>query len=234
MRPLDQMGTFTELDNAVWHALKGPHAGLAVMDDGGLAGRYPPSVSPLAALAAPGPAAFSGLQAIVRAGEVVGLFTAGPLEVPPGWEIVRTQQIDQMVYVGPSSPVNATPMTLSEADVPDMLSLVDATKPGPFLQGTIAMGLYVGVRAPDGRLVAMAGQRLQLHSAIEISAVCTEPAHRGRGYALSLVSFLTARVLASGRVPFLHVKSDNAAKSVYAKAGFVVRRQVHVTAVSHV
>ena len=67
-----------------------------------------------------------------------------------------------------------------------MLELTAATEPGPFLPQTIQMGSYFGIRASDGRLVAMAGERLQSTAFAEISAVCTHPEFRGRGYARAL------------------------------------------------
>lgn len=44
------------LDNPVWAALAGPHAGLAELGPAGLAARYAVDVSPFAALADPPPA----------------------------------------------------------------------------------------------------------------------------------------------------------------------------------
>jgi predicted GNAT family acetyltransferase len=56
-----------------------------------------------------------------------------------------------------------------------MLKLSAATEPGPFLPQTIQMGSYFGIRASDGRLIAMAGERLQSTAFAEIRAVCTYP-----------------------------------------------------------
>ena len=68
----------------------------------------------------------------------------------------------------------------------------------------------------------MAGERLQSAAFSEISAVCTHPEFRGRGYARDLVTFLTSQILAAGKTPFLHVKSENEAKVLYQKIGFPV------------
>ena len=64
-----------------------------------------------------------------------------------------------------------------------MLALAAATEPGPFLPETIRMGRYFGTRSRDGRLMAMAGERLRLNGFTEISAVCTHPDFRGQGHA---------------------------------------------------
>jgi FR47-like protein len=48
--------------------------------------------------------------------------------------------------------------------VPEILDLVERTKPGPFLKRTIELGAYLGIRR-DGRLIAMAGEQPVLHVA---------------------------------------------------------------------
>ena len=124
------------------------------------------------------------------------------------------------------------PLSLGTTDVPEMLELAAVTEPGPFLPKTIQMGSYFGIRASDGRLVAMAGERLQSTAFAEISAVCTLPEFRGRGYARALVTFIAAQILAAGKTPFLHVKSENEAKVVYQKIGFRLRAAIWLTVIS--
>jgi GNAT superfamily N-acetyltransferase len=86
-------------------------------------------------------------------------------------------------------------VVLGPDDVPEMLDLVKRTRPGPFRQATIAMGTYLGFRAASGALVAMAGERMRPLGWTEISAVCTDPAHRGRGLATRLVRAVGADVI---------------------------------------
>ena len=111
-----------------------------------------------------------------------------------------------------------------------MLELTAATQPGPFAARTYEMGRYLGVRV-DGRLVAMAGERLRLAGATEISAVCTDPAFTGRGYARALMLPLMAKAVAEGQLPILHVKTENGAKHLYEKLGFRVRRAIRLTSI---
>jgi predicted GNAT family acetyltransferase len=114
-------------------------------------------------------------------------------------------------------------------DVPEILALADATKRGPFSAGTIGMGRYFGFRsADDGRLVAMAGERLRLTGYTEISAVCPDSAFRGRGYARTLVAGLVAQGLADDCTPFLRVKTENGAKALYEGLGFHARRAIQL------
>src|ERR1700733_8653793 len=218
------------LDNPIWSALTTEHRFLARAH--GLARRYSPDVSPLAALLHPTSEAFADLQRLVSPGEHVALFTASPLDVPGDWQVDRSRWIDQMICEGSLSPLPVAPLVLGTADVPEMLELTAATEPGPFLSQTIQMGSYFGIRASDGRLVAMAGERLQSTGFSEISAVCTHPEFRGRGYAQALVTFLAAQILAAGKIPFLHAKSENGAKVVYQKIGFHLRAAICLTVIS--
>src|SRR5262245_23008055 len=112
-----------------------------------------------------------------------------------------------------------------------MLALTAATEPGPFLAETIQMGRYCGIRSNDGRLIAMAGERLKLEGFTEISAICTAPEFRGRGFARTLVAYLVDQTLNEGKMPFLHVKAENGAKILYQKLGFRVRRTIQLTVV---
>ncbi len=213
-----------QLDNPVWSALGSGHAHMARVN--GLARRYAHEVTPLVGLAEMSSQAFSDLRALTEAGEVVGLVHATPFAVPSGWTVMREITIAQMTCpVAPSATADGF-VDLGEGDAHDMVELVKATEPGPFRPGTIGMGRFIGYRSPEGRLMAMAGERMRLDRATEISAVCTWPEFRGRGLARALVARLAADILAQGRLPFLHVKTDNAARQLYESLGFAVRTPV--------
>jgi GNAT superfamily N-acetyltransferase len=223
-------GMLETLNNPIWFALTTEHQVLARSH--GKARRYPPDVSPLAAMLNYTNDAFVDLRRLVSPGEHVALFTATPLDVPGDWHVDRSRLIDQMICKASLEPPHVSPVALVTTDVPEMLALTAATDPGPFLPQTILMGSYFGIRANDGRLVAMAGERLQSNAFAEISAVCTHPEFRGRGYARALVTFLTGQILAAGKTPFLHVKSENGAKLLYQKIGFRLHASMHLTVIS--
>jgi len=157
------------------------------------------------------------------------LATRRKMDVPLGWKVVRSRPLDQMVCDRPAADITGLDLRLGVEDVPEMLALAQATDPGPFSEGTIRMGRYYGFRSADGRLAAMAGERLRLTGYTEISAVCTHPAFRGRGYARALVAGLAAQALAETCIPFLHVKTENGARGLYEALGFRVRRSVQLT-----
>ncbi|MEU9145686.1 GNAT family N-acetyltransferase [Streptomyces sp. NPDC048349] len=212
------------LDNPVWSALTGPHRGFAEHGPAGLAARYAGDASPFAALADPAdPRAWADLAALAGPGE--GVWVTGLLTPPPGWETVATVpgvQLDGRAVRAEGAP-EAVP--LGPADVPEMLELVGLTKPGPFLDRTVELGTYLGIRH-GGRLVAMAGERMRPAGWSEISAVCTHPDHRGRGLAGLLIRAVAAAVRERGDSPFLHAAAENTgALRLYASMGFELRRR---------
>jgi len=114
-----------------------------------------------------------------------------------------------------------------------MQALVKLTEPGPFAPRTHELGGYVGIRDPgDGRLLAMAGRRTSVPGFTEISAVCTHPDARRRGYGELVTSAVAQRLLDEGITPFLHVAlSNDNARRVYERMGFTHRRIAHFVAV---
>ncbi len=214
-----------ELDNPFWSSLTTRHAHLA--QGGTLARRYPPAISPIAALPGVGPGTVAALEALVEVGDDIG--TVGPFTPPlPGnWEALHESPITQMIRADRSSlpEDHVDPSVLGAADVPEMLALVELTKPGPFRMRTIELGTYVGVRE-GGRLVAMAGERTWVGHFREVSAICTHPDVQGRGYARALVGRVVNRMLRAGETPFLHVESSNTrAIDLYLALGFSRRAE---------
>jgi predicted GNAT family acetyltransferase len=159
------------------------------------------------------------------------LFTPEEIVPPAPFSVLRRERVDQMVLVDAqacTSPIATGIELLGKPDIPAMMALAEATKPGPFGPRTIELGRYVGVRR-DGRLVAMAGERMRLTGFTEISAVCVDPAYRGQGLAASMIFALVAPILDRSETPFLHAFSSNRpAIALYQRLGFGLRRQVHL------
>jgi ribosomal protein S18 acetylase RimI-like enzyme len=211
------------LDNPARAALTGPHAHLAERRGNIL--RYPVDVSPFVALPER-PDENDWADAATLAGPGATVPLAG-VEVPPppGWEVTMriggVQLIDDRVAAAPDDEA----VVLQAADVPEMLALVERTKPGPFLTRTIELGTYLGIRR-RGRLVAMAGERLHPPGFTEISAVCTDEAWQGQGLATRLVLAVAAGIRSRGETPFLHAAADNTnAIRLYESLGFRLRRR---------
>ncbi|HEX4124082.1 MAG TPA: GNAT family N-acetyltransferase [Tepidisphaeraceae bacterium] len=224
------MTDFAPLDNPIWHALATAHRALARSH--GRAARYPGDVSPLAGLAEPTPSAFADMAKLVGPEESVALFARQSPDVPAEWEVKRSRWIHQMTCAEPPESPALPIAKLTPADVPEMLALTALAQPGPFLPRTIAMGSYFGIRAADGRLAAMAGERLCLDDFVEISAVCTHPDFRGRGHGRAMVAFVAARSFRMNKTPFLHVVPENPAIHVYEKVGLSVRCDMCLTIIA--
>jgi len=216
------------LDRPVWSALTTRQADLAQGDARAL--RIDPAYGLFAAPADYAPASLAALAALVPADGVIGLVELETPPVPAGLTMVSTALCHQMLAdrIAPRQ-ANFPIVPLGDSDAPEMLALATLTKPGPFFARTHRLGRFVGAKV-DGRLVAMAGERLQPMGFTEVSGVCTHPDHRGRGYAAALMAHVAERILARGETPFLHSYSDNdGAIALYERMGFRLRRQVSYT-----
>ena len=214
-----------QLDNPVWSCLTTRHAHLALGN--ALARRYPVDISPIAGLPDAGTANVAALEALVDVGDT--MTTAGP-HVPPlpgNWEVLHQSAVTQMIRPdrAPLPEATADVSALGTQDVPEMLELVELTQPGPFRPRTIELGRFLGIRE-NGKLVAMAGERMWIGRCREVSGVCTHPGVQGRGYAKALMARVINRMLRGRETPFLHVESPNArAIAVYRALGFQTRAE---------
>lgn len=214
------------LDNVAWHSMTGAHRHLA--DRNGLAARFHRDVAPFSALADRSPQAWDDVAELVGPGKPAILF--GPrIDVPDGWTIdvafpCLQLVADEIVDRAPEIPL----VDLGPDDAKEMVDLVALTNPGPFSERTIELGRYVGHRI-DGRLVAMAGERMRAPGFVEVSAVCTTPDHRGRGLGAACTLAIVRHIRANGDEAFLHVMNTNtSALRLYLARGFVVRREIDV------
>jgi ribosomal protein S18 acetylase RimI-like enzyme len=210
------------LDNPAYSSLTGPHAHFA--ERRGNALRYPVDVSPFVALPeVPDAQDWADIAALAGPGAIIPL--AGVAIPPPaGWDIVMHGAGVQLVDEGIAAAPDDEAIRLTPADVPQMLALVDRTKPGPFLPRTIELGTYLGIRR-NGELIAMAGERLHPPGWTEISAVCTDADYRGQGLATRLVHAVAHGIRTRGETPFLHAAAENThAIRLYESLGFRLRR----------
>jgi predicted GNAT family acetyltransferase len=215
------------LDNPVWHALSGPQATVAEGDEHAL--RFDPTVGVFAAVPdAPSAESWDALRALVGPGGSA-VVVRDVVTVPPGWTELFAAPGTQMTcdHAVADAAVGAADIeVLTAAAVPEMMALVDRTRPGPLLPRTIELGTYVGIR-DRGMLVAMSGSRLHLPGYVEISAVCTDETHRGLGLAKILVSRLVDEIIGRGEIPCLHAVATNTpAIRLYETLGFTTRREM--------
>jgi len=216
------------LDRPVWSSLITHHAPLSTGN--GLARRFLPDVNLFMSARDDSAEAVVALAGLVEPGQLAFILQVPPIVVPPGFERVKEAKGVQMVVTAEGGVVGepeAAIVTLTDKDAPEMLALATLTEPGPFLTRTHVMGHFRGVRI-DGRLAAMAGERMRFPGYTEVSGVCTHPDFRGLGLARRLSAAVVAGIEARGERAFLHAwKTNHAAISLYERLGFEIRTEVN-------
>lgn len=213
-----------QLDNPIWSSLHGQHRDLALRV--GDAARYPPAVAPFLAIASADTDVAESIASLLAPDETVYLLGVAPA-LPDGWSLNAYARLAQMICTAPIAVVDGPSIIeLSEAHRADVLELTALVYPHYFRPRTMEMGRYFGIYQ-DGRLAAMAGERMGWDTHQEISAICTHPDFNGRGYARRLTAMLTNDNLARGRTPFLHASHENhRALRMYEQLGYVYRPDI--------
>ncbi len=216
------------LDRPVWASLT---THLARWAEGGpLALRFRRDVQGFASAVDDSAAAAQALADLVLPGEQVYLAQAAAITAPAGLVTLKAAPVLQMLGATEAgAPEDAHDvLELGDADAPEMLALARLTRPGPFMARTHRLGRFIGVRR-EGRLVAMAGERMRQPGFTEVSGVCTHPDSRGQGLARRLSALVAAHIRARGEQPYLHVWADNTgAIALYEALGFRLRATINV------
>ncbi|WFR99706.1 GNAT family N-acetyltransferase [Rhizobium tumorigenes] len=218
------------LDRPVWNTLQTSHAPLAI--GGPLAKRFASSTVPFAAAGDDTSESLQALANLPIGDERIVLVEAAPIVIPEGIIVLAEGELYQMTADRPHERI-ADPRIemLDESDAAEMLELALLTKPGPFTLGAQKLGPFWGVKI-EGRLVAMAGQRMRLPGFGELSGLCTHPDFQGRGLGSLLFRFVAGEIAARGEVVFLHAYVGNtAAIALYQALGFSIRATMNMRAV---
>jgi predicted GNAT family acetyltransferase len=221
-----------ELNRPVWASLATFHAPLAEGDE--RARRFLGDVNLFASARDDGSDAQAALAALVRPCERIYILQVPAIVVPSGLRVAKTANGVQMVATRPLTEEHQDHVSedrivqLTDADAPEMLALASLTEPGPFLARTHRMGRFLGIRR-DGRLAAMAGERMRFPGYTEVSGVCTHPDFRGQGLARRLTVAVVTAIQRRGERAFLHSWATNTpAIALYRGLGFEVRAEVNV------
>ena len=220
----------SDLDRPVWASLRHQsHWGLG--DE--RARRFQPDINCFAATPDESADSLRALAELVQPGDdSVYLLQVPPIAAPPGLQAAKVARGVQMV-ASRRLQADDGAQVLGDADAAEMLALAALTQPGPFLARTHTMGRFIGLRV-NGRLAAMAGERMRFPGHVEVSGVCTHPDFRGRGLARRLSAAVTADIQRRGERPFLHAWTTNtAAIALYESLGFEVRTEVNVAVLQH-
>lgn len=212
------------LDNPAWSALTTAQANFALGTD--RAKRYKPEVLPFVGLAPE--AGIPQLDPFIDPGESFYIIGRLP-QLPAHWSLELELPCAQLMApedVGALPSVNEEVVMLREDDKEEMYRLINAVQPGYYHPDTRRLGTYFGIRK-EGKLVAMAGERMRMTGFSEVSAVATLPGYTGRGYAQQLMTQICQRLAATGFKPYLHVaKANTRALRLYAHLGFEHRRDI--------
>jgi predicted GNAT family acetyltransferase len=217
------------LDNVIWRALTTRQVQFA--EGFGQARRFVREVTSLSALEEESEQGYASLAELVGQDGTAALFLTTAYEPRNGWDLVAAAPLLEMVCEGGSANERSSSAPeisrLGPEDSPQMVALATLTKPGPFGSRTHELGTYLGIRR-DGKLVAMAGERLKVPGYTEVSAVCTHPDHVGKGYARALMTEIMRGIRDLGEIPMLHVRADNTrAVELYERLGFRTRTAGH-------
>jgi len=227
---LDLQPDTAVLDNPAWHALTGPHSSFAIGND--LARRYPEDVAPFVAVRSwEDPDVWDALLELVGPGAEIGV-NGIDVALPADWEeIGRGAGVQLVETEALITRPDDEAIVLGADDVPEMLALVERNQPGPFRPRTHELGRYIGFRR-EGRLVAMAGERLHPEGWTEISAVATDADHRRQGLASRLVLDVAFHIQSRGDRALMHAAASNVgAIAAYERLGFTLRRHTVFAAV---
>lgn len=214
------------LDNPVWNALISGNKSLAMGTE--TAKYFSDDVAPFVGLKEYTFENFNILYNHIKNGRRSAVVTSNEIAFPASWKIIERLNILQMFYTNPSVTTfdNKNIVSLGDKDIEEMTQLTQLTHPGPFKNGTISFGHYEGI-FDNGKLVAMAGQRLHPCPYAEISAVCTHPDFLKKGLASQLILSQVFRIRSSSEIPFLHVVAENVkAIKLYKDIGFVKRSDI--------
>ena len=217
------------LDRPAWSALHGRQAQFAVWR--GSAVRFRRGVGMFVAVPDWSQSSVDDVAGLIaETGPVIIIQKDAPPSIPgsviatqgPLWQMVAERPIEPAPHRFGIAP-------LGDGDAEEMIALAKLTEPGPFHHATHSLGRFIGIRQ-EGRLAAMAGERMRPDGHIEVSAVCTHPDFRGRGYGEALTAAVASRIQSEGDTAFLHVYAGNkSAISVYDKLGFRLRHEMVVT-----
>jgi predicted GNAT family acetyltransferase len=205
--------------NPVWSTLNDTLAGFAT--GSARAKRFDPSILPFVAVSDASDASAEHLDYITSTGDDVYVVGVIP-KIAAQWRIKYEGEIAQMIFDGSIEKPHSTfaSRRLSLGEVGDMLKLTGIAYPGFFRARTHEVGDFWGIYK-EGELVSMLGTRMRFDRFCEITTICTDPRHTGRGYSSHLVAEMVVRIHSQSQVAFLHVDCANTrAMNLYKRCGF--------------
>ena len=213
-----------KLDNPIWHALNETHKQYAIEFNS--CKFYKPEYSPFGGMGEGGDTALATDQYT----KLTPLFymVGDPPIAGSSARIKKQLTANQMILYKPFAfDISEKIVELeSQEQKKELYELVNLVQPGFIRERTVAMGTYFGIYA-DKQLVAVSGERVEMNSYSEVSAVVTHPEFRKRGFAKQLLKQTTDKIFSDKKIPILHVDENNtSAIGLYEQLGFVTRRKM--------
>ncbi|WP_405227068.1 GNAT family N-acetyltransferase [Dokdonia sp. Asnod1-B02] len=215
-----------QLENPVWYSLRETHKKFAVTFDGVLF--YNPAVCTFGAF-------FDETKTASASREYINtrkdFFFVTENQTPhiDDTKIVLNRKIDgcQMVLKKLSDVViKEEIILLDESYIDEIYELVWLVMPGFYQKRSFEMGNFYGI-IKNGKLVAIAGQRMQTNLFVEISSVVTHPDYTKQKLASQLIAYNAKEILRENKTPILHTNKGNLAIPLYEKLGFEVTRDMN-------
>jgi ribosomal protein S18 acetylase RimI-like enzyme len=214
---------FEKLDNPVWHSLSETHKDISINYQ--TIKFYQPVYCPFGALIDNNNVA-SQIDEYSKL--INNLFIVGEKPFFSNNLFLKKELIcvQMVLEKKPSTGIEEDLTRLDNTFSGALSSLVNEVQPGYFKEKTNLMGEYFGI-VKDGKLVAVAGERMKMENFTEVSAVVTHPFYTGKGYARQLVAHTVNKIFNENKIPYLHVAETNfGAIRLYEKLGFKTRRKI--------
>lgn len=222
---------FDLLDRPIWSSLATRHLEFSLGSE--RARRYPAGLLPFTAVPGEGEESLAAMAALFESGEQLIVLQKPEPVLPSNLRFVMRAPALQMVAAAPMSAFeDESIIPLTEEDSAEMLALATLTRPGPFTLKAQKLGRFWGVKV-EGRLAAMAGERLAQPGLTELSGVCTHPDFQGKGFGRLVSRYVSGQIAAKGDTPYLHCYATNSnAIALYRSIGFDVRSEMHAAVIA--
>ena len=215
-----------QLENPVWYSLHETHKKFAVPFDGVLF--YDPAVCTFGAFFDEAKTA-SASREYIKTRKDFFFVTENQTPQIDDTKVVLDRKIDgcQMVLKELSDVIiKEEIILLDESYIDEIYELVWLVMPGFYQKRSFEMGNFYGV-IKNGKLVAIAGQRMQTNLFVEISSVVTHPDYTKQKLASQLIAHNAKEILKENKTPILHTNKGNLAIPLYERLGFEVTRDMN-------
>ena len=217
-----------QLKNPVWYSLKETHKEYVVEFDGVLF--FKPEICTFGSFFDESKTAKASSEYLKNTDD---FFFVSENQTPiiDDSKVILEKKIDgcQMVLNKlPDIKITESIVLLDETFLDEIYDLIWLVMPGYYRKRSFEMGKYYGI-FKNGKLVSIAGQRMQTNLFIEISAVVTHPGYTKRGLARQLIAYNTRQILKENKTPILHTNKGNLAIPLYKKLGYELTRDMNLS-----